>query len=273
LEDRAHSKEILFRTDIEWSGACLNRMLITSFKFFSALIFIKTSPRFKTSLRLIIPPLQPMEDFGRDQEVWNVRTHALGVVAGLVGIPVLLAMASLQPEGIVVDEFTALCIYGLGFLMVFTFSALYHFFETPKRKYALEIWDHFGIYFMIAGTYTPFVVCYAEPGDKALLLATVWGLAILGSIFKGFFPAKFRMLSMFLYVAMGLVMVFAPQSFKAAIPQIQMWWIIAGAVVYIVGLIFYVWALFRHHHAIWHLFVVGGALCHYYGILLIYLPE
>jgi hemolysin III len=151
--------------------------------------------------------------------------------------------------------------------MVFTFSALYHYHSAPALKDRFEIWDHIGIYFMIAGTYTPFIIAYADQEDRILLLFGVWALAVIGSVFKYFFPARFRILSMLLYVVLGLLWFLAPASFKENVPTVQFYWILAGAIVYCSGLFFYVKASFKHHHAVWHLFVLVGACCHYVGVI------
>lgn len=210
-----------------------------------------------------------MEAFDAEQEYWNTRTHALGAVIAVFAAPALFTAAYLANHT-PIAEYVGLAVYSFGFIMVFSFSALYHYFESPRRKDAMEIWDHFGIYFMISGTYTPFVLRYADAKDALWLLTTIWGIAAVGTIFKAIFPARFRIASMLLYVALGLVIILAPSSFKAGIPDDILVWIVAGACCYIFGLIFYIWAPFRHHHAVWHLFVLAGAIAHYIGIITIY---
>jgi len=204
--------------------------------------------------------------FSREQEKFNAITHFMGVALGLVALPFLILTAYRTPKS-TNEEIIGLFFYGLGFLMVFAFSGLYHYYSDGKVKNRLERWDHVGINFMIAGTYTPFVIAYADPTSAWWLLSVIWGLAAFGSVFNSIFPDRFRILSMLIYVGMGLIILLAPDSFKSAIPSEQVHWIIAGAAVYILGLIFYVWTFFYQHHAVWHLFVLGGAVCHYFGIL------
>lgn len=211
-----------------------------------------------------------MEEFTKEQERINANTHFIGTAIGLVAIPVLLVVVAVSPESLDIDLVGAL-VYGLGFIMVFTFSALYHYHSRPAAKDRFEIWDHIGIYFMIAGTYTPFIIAYADKDDRYWLLAGVWALALIGSVFKFFFPSRFRILSMLLYVILGLLWFLAPASFKENVPSVQFYWILAGAIVYCLGLIFYVKAFFKHHHAVWHLFVLGGACCHYVGVLTMFI--
>lgn len=211
-----------------------------------------------------------MEAFSKEQERINANSHFLGLVVGLVAIPILLTVVLLSPHTGNLD-LAGVFVYGLGFLMVFTFSALYHYFSRPALKYRFEIWDHIGIYCMIAGTYTPLIIAFAERQDMVWMLGGIWSLALAGGVFKYFFPDRFRIVSMLIYVVMGLLWFVAPASFIDAIPMAQFNWILAGAVVYCAGLLFYLWAFFKHHHAVWHLFVLGGALCHYVGILGVYL--
>lgn len=209
-------------------------------------------------------------EFSRGQERANAWVHFVGIAIGAVAVPLLIYLVIRAPSTSVWEVFGA-ALYGLGFMMVFTFSSLYHSFSNPRIKASLEIWDHIAIYFMIAGTYTPFAMAYAEWKDRALILTVIWSIALAGSVLKIFFTGRFRILSMLIYVVMGLLIVAAPESFKSSIPSAQLSWIIAGAVTYIAGLIFYLGAFFRHHHAVWHLFVLGGAICHYIGILKIFL--
>ncbi len=211
-----------------------------------------------------------METFTPVQEKLNAGTHFLGLLIGLIAIPILLFFVISSPVSTVVD-LAGTMVYGLGFIMVFAFSALYHHHTEPKLKYRFEIWDHFGIYFMIAGSYTPFILAYAKGSEQIALLIAIWIFAIMGSIFKFFFPDRFRIVSMLIYIAMGLLIVASPQDFKDALPAELVWWLAAGAVFYITGLIFYLWAIFKHHHAVWHCFVLAGACCHYMAVLKIYL--
>lgn len=206
-----------------------------------------------------------MEEFNQEQERVNANTHFVALGFGIVLIPLLIVLAAKSPE-VNSTEFLSIILYGTGFLMVFTFSALYHKFSHPKKKRLMEKLDHIGINFMIAGTYSPFVMVYAPPHEKWWLLSIIWVLASAGSIFNSIYPDKYRIISMLFYVGMGLTVFFSPAEFREAIPDFQMNWLIAGAGVYILGLIFYLRAFFKHHHAVWHLFVLCGALCHFIAV-------
>jgi hemolysin III len=211
-----------------------------------------------------------MDAFTPEQEKWNARTHFAGVAVGLVAAPVLLWSAHNAPHATAAD-FAGAAVYSFAFILVFALSACYHYFKKPKLKYRFEIFDHVGIYFMIAGTYTPFLLAFAEAADQWWMLIGIWVVAFLGSLFKSIFPDRFRIFSMLIYVVMGWLMVVAPESFKDALPGAQFYWILAGAACYIGGLVFYIWPLFRYHHAVWHLFVLAGAMCHYVGVITMFL--
>jgi len=213
--------------------------------------------------------LYPMEEFSPAQERVNALSHFIAAGLGLIAIPTLLAVVGFSSDTDNAD-LLGVGIYGIGFIAVFMLSAFYHHFSQPKVKYRFEIWDHIGIYFMIAGTYTPLIIAYAEAEDQIWMLAGIWLIALGGGFFKVFFPDRFRILSMLVYVVMGLLWFVAPQSFLDAIPAAQFNWLIAGAAVYIAGLFFYLKPLFTHHHAVWHLFVLGGAVCHYVMILRVF---
>ncbi len=160
--------------------------------------------------------------------------------------------------------------YGTGFLMVFGFSVLYHQAKTEGRKRLMKIWDHISIYYLIAGTYTPLLIAYAHPPDARSMLWVVWVFAAVGTLFKVFFTGRFRVVSTGIYLAMGWLVVFSPKSFREALPDEQLWWLAAGGAFYSIGVIFYLVKSIPFHHAVWHVFVLFGAICHYFCIYLIF---
>jgi hemolysin III len=150
--------------------------------------------------------------------------------------------------------------------MVFGFSSLYHFQREPSRKYLMKKWDHISIYYLIAGSYTPFLLAYASEKTAFTMLAVLWGLALAGTIFKIFFTGKFRFVSTGIYLAMGWSIVAAPSEFADAIPDRQFFWIWFGGIFYTVGVLFYLVKKIPYHHAIWHIFVLLGAVAHFVGV-------
>ncbi len=203
-----------------------------------------------------------MSTYSPAHEQANVITHLLGFLFGLLALPLLVL--SVYKAGFTTNgDIAGAIAYGIGFLMVFGFSTLYHYVKNPQRKGLMKIWDHISIYYMIAGTYTPLLLIFAAPTDARLMLWVIWGFAAAGTLFKVFFTGKFRFVSTGIYLAMGWLVVLAPSSFKEALPDEQVWWLAAGGACYSVGVLFYLVKRIPFHHAIWHVFVLGGALCHY----------
>ncbi|MCA1764567.1 MAG: hemolysin III family protein [Cryomorphaceae bacterium] len=203
-----------------------------------------------------------MADYAPTHEKANVITHAVGFFFGLAAMPILISAVYASPNTSMFDIIGSVA-YSVGFLMVFGFSSLYHYVSNPKRKGVFKMWDHISIYYLIAGTYTPVIVAFAEGGVKQWMLITIWGLAFIGTVFKLFFTGKFRLVSTTIYLAMGWLIVAAPASFQEAIPDSLVLWIAVGGVFYTIGVLFYLVKKIPYHHAIWHVFVLGGAVSHY----------
>ena len=199
------------------------------------------------------------------QELANSLTHGFGVLFGIVGIPVLIATAATQGN---VPGLVGAAIFGFSFLMVYGFSTLYHSVGHPPLKRVLRILDHISIYFLIAGSYTPFILSYMLDPTGITLLSVLWGLALLGIAFKVFFTGKFDRVSTGVYLGMGWMLVFVGRRFLEALPGEVMWMLAAGGLSYTLGVVFYTWKRLPYHHAIWHLFVLAGSICHYVAVLL-----
>jgi hemolysin III len=198
-------------------------------------------------------------------ELVNSIVHGFGIIFGIVIIPILIAFAikSDNTPGIV-----GAAIYGFCFLQLFTFSTLYHGVQHTQAKRTLEILDHISIYFLIAGTYTPFLLMYMPNNFGITLLSILWSLTALGIIYKIFFIGKWMIFSTIIYIAMGLIMVVGGSTFFESIPSNILTMILIGAALYLIGVVFYLWKKYRYNHAVWHFFVLSAAICHYVAILL-----
>lgn len=206
-----------------------------------------------------------MSNYSPAHERANVATHLLGFLFGIIAAPLLVYKVWMYaPENRFL--WAGALIYSLGFLMVFGFSTLYHYQNDPRRKGIMKIWDHISIYYLIAGTYTPLLIAFANPDDARSMLLILWGLAAIGTVFKLFFTGKFRLVSTLIYLAMGWMVVLAPASFREALPDEQVWWIAVGGACYTIGVLFYLVKRIPYHHAIWHVFVLGGAICHFMAV-------
>jgi hemolysin III len=198
-------------------------------------------------------------------EIVHSVIHAFGILFGIISIPILTALAAHEANmrGII-----GASIYGFCFLMLFTFSTLYHAFREKTVKRTLEIFDHISIYFLIAGTYTPFLLIYLFNSFGITLLAVLWGLTFLGVFFKIFLTGKYEILSVIVYFLMGWILVVGGKRFFRAIPADVMIFILIGGGLYSVGIIFYLWQKYKWNHAIWHFLVLAAAVCHYVAVLL-----
>ena len=199
------------------------------------------------------------------QELVNSLIHGFGIIFGIISIPILIALTIKSGNTIGV---IGAAIYGFCFLQLFTFSTLYHGFQHPQVKRVLEIFDHISIYFLISGTYTPFLLIYLDNSFGITLLSILWGLTAIGIVFKVFFTGRWNILSTIIYIAMGCLMVVGGRTFFTSIPSDVLTMIFIGGALYLLGVIFYLWEKYPYNHAVWHFFVLAAAICHYVAILL-----
>ncbi len=151
-------------------------------------------------------------------------------------------------------------------LVLYVSSTLVHSFPAGKAKDLFEIFDHSAIYLFIAGTYTPILLVPLRGTLGWTLFGTVWGIAVLGILFKIFFVKKFVVMSTVFYVLMGWLIVLAWGPLTAQVPAAGITYLVVGGVMYSIGAIFYVWRSFKYHHMVWHLFVLGGSILHFFSI-------
>jgi len=208
----------------------------------------------------IINPKPPIK-----QELVNSLIHGFGIIFGIISIPILIAFTikSNNTPGVI-----GAAIYGFCFLQLFTFSTLYHGFQQVQVKRALEIFDHISIYFLISGTYTPFLLIYMNNSFGITLLSVLWGLTAIGIVFKVFFTGRWNILSTIIYIGMGCIMVVGGRTFFTSIPSDVLTMIFIGGALYLLGVVFYLWEKYPYNHAVWHFFVLAAAVCHYVAILL-----
>lgn len=198
-------------------------------------------------------------------EIANSITHGMGIIFGIAALPVLGTLAAAKNN---IPAVVGASVYGFCFLLLFTFSTLYHAFQHPRVKKVLHVFDHVSIYFLIAGTYTPFLLNYMMNATGITMLVVLWSLTFLGIFFKLFFTGKFNFVSTLIYVGMGWILLFSGKQFFQAVPWPVLLMIIIGGVLYSIGVIFYLWEKLYYHHVIWHLFVLAAAICHYVAVLL-----
>ncbi len=207
--------------------------------------------------------------FSKGEEIANSITHGIGGLLSIAALVILIVYSSLYGTAWHVVSFT---LFGSTMVLLYTSSTLVHSFPKGKAKDVFEILDHSSIYFFIAGTYTPFLFVAVKGWLGWTLFGIVWGLAIGGTVFKAFFVKKYLHASTLLYILMGWMIVFAWSSLVEYMHPTGLTLLVLGGILYTVGAIFYVWRGFKFHHAIWHLFVIGGTTAHFFAILFYLLP-
>jgi len=201
------------------------------------------------------------------EEIANAVTHGIGAVLSLACFGVAIAFAAIRGDS---WRIVSASIYGFMMFLMYLSSTMYHAAQTARGKHILNIIDHNVIYLMIAGSYTPFTLVALREYNPVWgwsIFALVWGLAIVGIVFQTFFIHRFRVLSTLTYVLMGWVCIIAVYPLWKAMGTGGVLGIAAGGILYTSGVIFYVLKHVKYTHAIWHLFVIGGSLAHFFTIL------
>ena len=198
-----------------------------------------------------------------NEEIANTVTHGLGILFSLIAIPVLIICARQNSTPNIV---WAVSVFGFGMLMVYMSSTLYHAVRTHNTKRLLRIWDHISIFLLIAGTYTPMIVKFTNTSTAIIFLSIMWAIVVIGSVMKIFFTGKYKIVSVLLYVALGWMAVFVIRPLAANMPAQVFWWLFAGGMAYMFGVIFYLWKKLQYHHAVWHVFVLTGTVAHFFAV-------
>ncbi|WP_426415076.1 PAQR family membrane homeostasis protein TrhA [Aestuariirhabdus sp. LZHN29] len=203
------------------------------------------------------------------EEVANAISHGMGAAAAIVGLTLLMVEAAGVLDAL---SITGLALYGGSLVLLFLCSTLYHAFTHHKAKAIFKVLDHCAIYLLIAGTYTPFMLITLDGPLATGLLIAIWSLAFVGIVFKTFFIHRFEVVSVLTYLAMGWLSLLVVYQLSEQLEWVGFVLLVVGGVVYSLGVIFYVWHRIPYNHAIWHLFVLGGALCHFLAIFIYVIP-
>ena len=207
--------------------------------------------------------IQPRYTVG--EEIANSVTHGIGALLSIVGT-VLLVLRAVRVGNAV--HIASVSIYGVTLILLHLSSTLYHALQAPRAKVVFRVFDHCSIYLLIAGTYTPFLLISLWGAWGLTLLITIWVLAIGGIVFKSVFLGRLRKASVGIYLLMGWLIVIAAREVWLRVPHEALLGMAIGGGFYTLGVIFYAWKQLPYNHAIWHLFVLGGSISHYFAILL-----
>ena len=203
-------------------------------------------------------------NYDRAELIADGVVHGLGVLGGLVAATALVVLAAVYATPL---QVAVVSVYVVGLLTMLVLSATYNLWPVSPRKWLLRRFDHSAIYILIAATYTPFFVQMKDSVFAFALLAGVWCVAIVGVVLKLCLPGRFDRLAVGLYLAMGWSGFMAYDHFVESLPEMVLWFIVAGGALYTLGVIFHAWQRLRFQNAIWHSFVLLGAACHYTAVL------
>lgn len=196
------------------------------------------------------------------EEKLNAILHGIGAFLGVVGLVLLIVFSSNKTTW----SLFSVTIYGISIILLFTASTLYHLVKDNKLKHKFRVIDHISIYLLIAGTYTPVLLITLINSKGWLLFFVVWGIAIFGLVLKLFFTGRFEIFSTILYLVMGWLIVFDFHNLSNFIDPHGISLLFAGGLFYTVGIVFYASYKIPFNHVIWHLFVLAGAIFHFFMI-------
>ncbi len=208
--------------------------------------------------------------YTRGEEIANWATHGLGLALSIAGLTLLIVHSSLRGDAWHVVSFT---VFGLTLLMLYTVSTLYHTRRSERARLIFRKLDYAAIFFLIAGTYTPFLLTHLRGPWGWSLFGVIWGLCGAGAAYHLFFGGRHQLASTLAYLFAGWLIVVAIKPMIENVPHGGLWLLFAGGVCYSVGVIFFLWHRLRYHHAMWHTFVLGGSTCHFLAVLLFLLPQ
>lgn len=197
------------------------------------------------------------------EEKLNIITHAVGLALSVVGLFLLILKALKFDSSKLLISYV---IFGTSLILLYSASTLYHSTRDLRKRFIFKVFDHIAIFILIAGTYTPFALVTLRGQTGWIILAVVWGIALIGTVLKLFFTGRFKVLSTLLYVGMGWVIVFAIKPLNENLSSEGLYWLMGGGLAYTIGAILYSISRIKFNHALFHFFVLLGSYCHYMAI-------
>jgi len=203
------------------------------------------------------------------EEVASSVIHGIGFILGILELSLLVVFSSANGDPWMI---VSCSIFGATIVLMYAMSTLYHSFQGSKVKHLFKIFDHSSIFFLIAGTYTPFTLVYLRGPWGWSMFGFVWITTILGTVFKSLAVKKLKVLSTIAYVVMGWVVVIAIRELILRVPSGGLIFLLLGGLMYTLGVPFYALKRIPFNHAIWHLFVLAGTTFHFLSIFLYVIP-
>ncbi len=206
---------------------------------------------------------QVLKTYPPNEERINILSHAIGLILGIIALVFLIIKAVNYGNSWHIVSFS---IYGASMVLLFAASTFYHSAKEKHLRLRLKVFDHSAIYLLIAGTYTPYCLVTLNGVVGWTLFGIAWGLAIIGIVLKLFFTGKYNLISTLAYVVMGWLIIFAINPLIENLSRDGLHWLIAGGVSYTVGALLYAVHKIKYNHAIFHVFVLIGSICHFISV-------
>lgn len=210
-----------------------------------------------------------VRQFTLGEEISHSITHGFGSALSIAGLVILVYLAARYGD---IYQVVSFSIFGISLVVLYLSSTLYHGFQQPRVKQVFKVFDHSAIFLLIAGTYTPFLLVAIRGTTAWILLSIVWMIALAGVLFKIRFIERFQVVFVIIYILMGWLCLFVFNQLIATIPIGGIIWIAVGGVFYMVGVIFYALQKIPYMHVVWHFFVLGGSISHYFAVLFYLAP-
>lgn len=207
--------------------------------------------------------------YTKGEEIFNMVSHIVGGAFGIAVTALCVIFAAIHHN---VYGIVSGAIYGTTMIILYTMSSIYHGLHPNKAKKVFQVLDHCTIFLLIAGSYTPFVLCTFREYNTALgwtLFGIIWGVAILGIVLNAIDLKKYKIFSMICYLAMGwCIIIKLPLLIQLlGIPGTVI--LVSGGIAYTIGAILYgIGKKHKYIHSIFHLFIVLGSVLQFFSILL-----
>jgi hemolysin III len=210
----------------------------------------------------------PDEKFSAGEELAHSLTHGVGLLLAIAALVLMVVFSAQQGSALRV---VSSAIYGTTLIVLYASSMFYHALPSGRAKRVFGILDHAAIFLLIAGTYTPFTLVTLDSNWGWSLFGIIWGLAIGGVVLEAVSRGRVRRVQLLLYLVMGWGIVAASRPLLTSLATPGLALLLAGGLAYTLGIVFFVWRR-PFHHAVWHVFVLGGSICHFFAVVLYVIP-
>ena len=202
------------------------------------------------------------------EELTNSISHGIGACLSVAALVLCIVRAAFNIESVGAAGVVGASIYGSTLVILYCMSTLYHAITNKTARRVFRVFDHTSIYLLIAGTYTPVTLVTLRGTIGWVLFGIVWGIALLGIVLNAISIEKFKVFSIISYIVMGWAVVLGGKSVISALPKGGLIFLLIGGVCYTVGIIFYAMKKFKYMHSVWHFFVLGGSITHFFAVYL-----